>query len=103
MSRFPRILARARKDIERIFDWLEKRSPQGAVAWYNALFHAVEKIAENPGTYPIISEALPRWNRTIHEALFKTSRGRCYRIVFERRIRPQVLSIIRRSCHAEAS
>ena len=66
-----------------IFDWLEKRSPQGAATWYNALFEAVGKIVEEPEGYSSVSEALPRWNRKIHQALFKTPRGRRYRIVFE--------------------
>src|SRR5437588_12754463 len=83
MSRSQRILARARADIDRIFDWLEKRSPRGAATWYRALFETVGRIGENPEGYPILSEALPRWNREIHQALFKTPRGRRYRIVFE--------------------
>src|SRR5437588_54900 len=83
MSRILRILARARADIDRIFDWLEKRSPQGAATWYGALFEAVARIGENPEGFSILSEALPRWNREIHQALFKTPRGRRYRIVFE--------------------
>jgi plasmid stabilization system protein ParE len=83
MRQPPRILERAREDVQRIFDWLERRSPQGAVNWYVALVDAVERIAENPESYAITSEALPRWNREIHQALFKTPRGRRYRIIFE--------------------
>jgi len=39
-------------------------------------------LANSEG-FSILSEALPRWNRGIHQALFKTPRGRRYRIVFE--------------------
>jgi plasmid stabilization system protein ParE len=83
MSRTLRIFARAREDIDRIFDWLEARSPQGARNWYEALYAEVRRISQNPISYPLASEALPRWNRQIHQALFKTKRGRHYRIVFE--------------------
>jgi plasmid stabilization system protein ParE len=83
MSRSLRILARARADIDAIYDWLQRRSPRGAATWYNALFAAVGRIAENPDAYAVVSEAAPRWNRKIHQALFKTPRGRLYRIVFE--------------------
>jgi plasmid stabilization system protein ParE len=83
MNRSLRILARARADIDRIFDWLEKRSPQGAATWYNALFDAVGRIVGNPESYASAAEALPRWNRKIQQALFKTTRGNRYRIVFE--------------------
>ena len=83
MSRSLRIQARARADIDQIFDWLERRSPQGAAAWYHALYEAIGNIAEKPEAYPIASEAMPRWNREIHQTLFKTTRGKRYRIVFE--------------------
>jgi toxin ParE1/3/4 len=83
MSRSLRILARAREDTNLIFDWLERRSPQGAATWYHTLFKAIKKISDNPDGYPIFAEALPSWNRNIHQALFKTPRGRRYRILFE--------------------
>lgn len=83
MSRSRRIFARARTDIDRIFEWLSRRSSQGAANWYDALFEAVRRILESPDTYPAAPEALPRWGRTIQHALFKTKRGRRYRILFE--------------------
>jgi len=83
MSRLPRILAKARADIDHIFNWLERRSPQGAATWYSALFAAVGKITASPHGYAVVSEALPRWNRKIHQAFFKTPRGKRYRIIFE--------------------
>jgi len=78
-----RILARARGDIDRIFDWLNERSPQGAAAWYEALYDAIARIAEDPARHSLLSESIPRWNRRVHQSLFKTARGRRYRIVFE--------------------
>lgn len=78
-----RILARARKDIEHIFTWIDRRSPRGAVAWYEALFASIERISQAPDGYGVLSEATRRWNRKICQALFKTRRGRKYRIIFE--------------------
>lgn len=83
MSRVLRILARARADINHVFDWLERRSKKGAATWYEALFRAVERIVENPEGFLTASESLSRWHRQIHQALFKTPRGRRYRIIFE--------------------
>src|SRR5437588_5891206 len=83
MSRRLRILARAGADIDRIFDWLAGRSPQGAANWYAALVAAVDRIAETPEQFAVAAESLPRWNRDIHQAPFKTARGRRYRLIFE--------------------
>src|SRR5258708_4151973 len=83
MNRSLRILNRAKSDIDRIFAWLEARSPQGAARWSDALFDTVRRVSENPEGYSVASEALPRWRRGVHQALFKTRRGKPYRIVFE--------------------
>jgi plasmid stabilization system protein ParE len=83
MNRLVRIFARARADIEQIYEWLERRSQQGAATWYNALFESLARIAETPESHSIIAEATSRWNRRVHQALFKTPRGRRYRVVFE--------------------
>jgi plasmid stabilization system protein ParE len=83
MSRSLRVVARGRGDIDHIFEWLEQRSPSGAVNWYRALVEAVARVAESPETYSNAAEASPRWNRDIRQALFKTRRGRRYRIIFE--------------------
>lgn len=83
MIRATRVLARANKDIERIFDWLGVRSTAGAGNWYDALLLTFDRIGGDPTAYPLASEACLRWSRQIREALFKTSRGKRYRIVFE--------------------
>ena len=48
MSRALRIAERARSDVDNIFDWLVQRSVQGAISWYLAFRHALEKIASSP-------------------------------------------------------
>src|SRR5438309_1137247 len=83
MSRSIRILGKARADIVQILNWLDRRSPQGAANWYIVLVATIDKLVSKPEGYPILAEASPRWNRRIHQALFKTSRGKNYRIVFE--------------------
>jgi plasmid stabilization system protein ParE len=82
MSRV-RILARAEVDIGQMFDWLTRRSPQGAANWYAALLTALSRIAKSPDHYSVVAESSSRWNRRIQQALFKTARGRRYRIIFE--------------------
>jgi plasmid stabilization system protein ParE len=83
MTRSLRIFPRADADVERIFVWLARRSPQGAAAWYAAFSATIGRIVDNPVGFAVASEALPRWNRDIRQTLFKTARGNRYRIVFE--------------------
>ncbi len=82
MSRTLRIIARARADVDAIFDWLAHRSVRGAVAWYFAFARAVENIAAAPESFGEAPEGGPL-GRSLRQALFKTRRGRIYRIVFE--------------------
>jgi plasmid stabilization system protein ParE len=83
MTRPIRTLNLAQADIERIFNWLETRSPKGSAAWFEALISGLNRITQNPDAFPIAFEARRRWGREIRDCLFKTRRGRRYRIVFE--------------------
>jgi plasmid stabilization system protein ParE len=82
MSRTLRILARAQSDVEHVFNWLVRRSVRGAIAWYLAFTDAVKKIAAWPESFAEAPEAGPL-GRPLRQSLFKTRRGRWYRIVFE--------------------
>src|SRR6476646_222941 len=82
MSRPLRILERATADVYGIFNWLAPRSVQGAIAWYLAFRRAIDEIAESPQSFAEAPEAGPL-GRDLRQALFKTRRGRMYRIVFE--------------------
>jgi plasmid stabilization system protein ParE len=82
MSRTLRIVERARTDVDDIFNWLAHRSVQGAISWYLAFGRAVEKIASAPETFAEAPESGPL-GRHLRQSLFKTRRGRIYRIVFE--------------------
>jgi plasmid stabilization system protein ParE len=82
MSRTLRIVERARSDVDDIFHWLVARSVQGAIFWYLAFRHAIEKIASSPKSFAEAAESYPL-GRQFRQAPFKTRRGRDYRIVFE--------------------
>jgi plasmid stabilization system protein ParE len=77
-----RILERARTDVDNIFDWLVRRSVRGAISWYLAFWRAAEKITAAPETFAAAPES-GLLGRQLSHALFKTRRGRIYRIVFE--------------------
>ncbi|HKB05955.1 MAG TPA: type II toxin-antitoxin system RelE/ParE family toxin [Gemmataceae bacterium] len=82
MSRTVRIAERARADVDAIFNWLAPRSVAGAISWYMAFRRAVEKIGELSESYGEAAEA-HRLRRPLRQAMFKTRRGRTYRVVFE--------------------
>jgi plasmid stabilization system protein ParE len=82
MSRTLRIAERARTDVDDIFNWLVHRSVQGAISWYLAFGRAVERIASCPETLAEAPES-DTLGRQLRQALFKTRRGRIYRIVVE--------------------
>lgn len=82
MSRTLRILESAQSDVDKIFQWIGRRSVGGAVRWFMAFLDAIAKVASSPDSFPIGPESY-YLNRPLREALFKTRRGRTYRIVFE--------------------
>ena len=82
MSRSVRIVQRARADVDDIFNWLVGRSIQGAVSRYLAFGQTVDQIRASPESFAAAPESLPL-GRELRQALFKTRRGRLYRIVFQ--------------------
>src|SRR5271166_5545073 len=81
MNRTLRIIERARWDVDEIFNWLVKRSIRGAIAWYLAFRRATADVAASPEIYAEAPESSVLGCR-ISQALFKTRRGRLYRIGF---------------------
>jgi plasmid stabilization system protein ParE len=79
MSRTLRIVERARTDVDEIFTWLVHRSMRGAIPWYLAFGRAVEKVASSPEIFAEAPESGPL-GRQLRQSLFKTRRGRIYRI-----------------------
>jgi len=82
MSRTLRIVERARSDVDDIFGWLVNRSVPGAISWYLAFRRTIEKIDSAPENSAEAAESHPL-GRQLRQMLFKTRRGRFYRIIFE--------------------
>lgn len=81
MSYDLRILPRAEADFRCIFSYIEKRSPQGAEAWREALDRALDAIEANPHSASLAPEN-DHFDFDLRHSLFKTRRGRTYRILF---------------------
>ena len=75
------LLRRAQADVNAIYDWLEKRSPSGASNWYTAFFDSISSLERDPDVCAAAPEA-KRLRLDLRQRLFKTSRGRVYRIIF---------------------
>jgi plasmid stabilization system protein ParE len=80
MSRTPQIVERARANVDNIFNWLVTRSVkvQSLGTWRLI----VERIASAPETDAEAAES-DQLGRPLKQSLFKTRRGRTYRIVFQ--------------------
>jgi plasmid stabilization system protein ParE len=74
-------LRRADGDIRCITHYIYERSKSGAAAWVNALARAKFRLAANADTCSDADEN-HRLDIDVKQALFKTRRGRVYRIVF---------------------
>lgn len=81
MSRTIRILGRADDDADDIFIWLAKRSPAGARAWNAALRERLDSLAASDWNGSPAAEAQDV-GLDLRQALFKTRRGRVYRVLF---------------------
>ena len=81
MSFVVRILRRASSDVDRIFRWLEVRSPGGAARWYAAMLSALASLETEPLRHGIAPES-KALRREIRHRFFKTPHGRVYRVLF---------------------
>lgn len=71
----------AESDLDSILSWLGKRSHQGAKNWLAALETAIDWLSENAPSSPLAPEN-ESFEEEIRERLFKTKRGRYYRLLF---------------------
>jgi plasmid stabilization system protein ParE len=76
-----RILSRAKFDAQQIYDWIKDRSPEGAVRWWTAFRDACHSLKQNPERQSLAIEA-EQTGRDLRQLLFKTRRGRYYRLVY---------------------
>ncbi len=75
------ITGAAEDDVAQIYRWIYRRSPQGAYRWIEA-WEAVSKgLSTEPERHPIACD-LRVLGEDIHEAYFKTLKGKRYRVLF---------------------
>jgi len=81
MSFTLRILPRAERDAQAIFDYIYPRSPDGAICWWDAFEKAANELPKNPKRYGFAPENnLSEFE--VRQFLFKTPHGRTYRAGF---------------------
>lgn len=72
---------RAHQQFQHIVRWLSERFPSGAEHWLDAFDDAIEQLERNADGCSLAPEnSLVK--RDIRRTLFKTPRGRIYRMVF---------------------
>jgi plasmid stabilization system protein ParE len=76
-----RTLSRAKSDAQQIFNWIKDRSPEGAIRWWVAFRDACRSLEHSSEQNSLAVEA-EQSNRDIRQLLFKTRRGRYYRLVY---------------------
>src|SRR3954453_5927466 len=81
MRREVLLTLQAEGDIDSILAWLGDRSPRGARSWFSALETALAWLGDNADRCAVAPEN-DRFEETVQERLFKTRRGRRYRILF---------------------
>jgi plasmid stabilization system protein ParE len=86
------VLTRAKSDLKNVFDWLAKRSPAGAAAWYEVAIQAIDDLRNTADQHGLALESR-RLHDPIREKLFKTKRGRRYRLLY--RIDGDVVRVLR--------
>lgn len=77
------VLRRADRDVDRILWWLseKQKSPSGATTWFRAYQTALQRLAETADSQSLAPESEYAAHEVRH-VLFKTRRGRVYRILF---------------------
>ena len=75
------LLRTAGKDLTEIVDWIAARSNEGAQRWLEAFQRTVGFLEENPERFAVAPEN-DTFSVTLRQALFKTRRGKFYRVLF---------------------
>lgn len=81
MSFTVRELPKARADKSQIFEWLLNRSRLGAATWLAAYDRAIGRLKTNALSQSEADES-SELEADVKQVLFKTRRGRIYRILF---------------------
>jgi plasmid stabilization system protein ParE len=75
------LLARARLDVARIYDWIADRSTEGAQRWFDQFEKATVTLETNPFIAPLAPES-GSFDIEVRQILFRTRSGNRYRAVF---------------------
>jgi plasmid stabilization system protein ParE len=75
------VLARARRDVDRIYDYIAENSPKGAHSWLSQFEKATKTLETNPYVAPLAPES-KSFDIEIRHIMFRTKYGRTYRAVF---------------------
>lgn len=80
MSLQVRVSERAERDVDAIFEWLGKHSPDGALRWYEAYLNSLNSLPlKAPGSASAPeAESL---EADVRQVFFKTRKGRTYRLL----------------------
>ena len=81
MTFYVKALRKAEADVRSITKYLYERSPQGAAAWLDAYRQARARLASNADSCGQAEED-EHLDIDVRQALFKTRRGRVYRMLF---------------------
>ena len=81
MAYIVRTLSRANRDSQEIYDWINERSPEGALRWWAAFRDACHALRSNPEHHSLAVEA-EQCDRDVRQLLFKTRRGKYYRLLY---------------------
>ena len=78
-----KVLRRADRDVDRILRWLfeTQKAPMGAASWFRAYERALQRLANDADSQPHAPES-EFSHYEVRHVLFKTRRGRVYRILF---------------------
>ena len=75
-------LPRAKQDKRAILVWLLERSPQGGSAWLDAYDDLLVRLEQDAASFGLALENDDCHGLEVQQALFKTRRGRVYRVLF---------------------
>jgi len=76
-----RLGLRAQRDVDGIYRWISQRTQSGAAAWRRALELAYEQVATAPFLCTVAEEST-KLRVEIRQCLFRTRRGRTFRMLF---------------------
>lgn len=75
------LLPGAQGDIDEILTWIHRRSPEGALAWWRAWLTTVAELEQFADHFSLAPESA--WHsQVILNRIFKTRRGKPYRVLF---------------------